>query len=182
MAPLRRIAPKPVVWTLTGLAVVAVVIGLALFQPWRLFTSTTVDEALPTVAVTTTAAPAGAPAVSYPRTLYTGTLISHEHETTGTVSVLELADRTRVLRLENLDTSDGPALHVFLSDAAVLAGKDGWGVFDDGQHLDLGKLKGNKGNQNYDIPVDTDLTALHSLSIWCDRFNVSFGAAELRAA
>ncbi|WP_067822248.1 DM13 domain-containing protein [Nocardia inohanensis] len=175
MASKRRIASKPVVWTLAALAAVVLIGGSILFQPWRLFTNTTVDEALPTVTGTSAA-------VAAPRTLSTGTFISHEHDTAGTVSILQLPDGSRVLRLENLDTSDGPALHVWLSDAAVVPGKDGWGVFDDGAYRDLGNLKGNKGNQNYEIPADADLSVLRSVSIWCDRFNVSFGAAELRAA
>jgi hypothetical protein len=45
--------------------------------------------------------------------------------------------------------------------------------------LDLGPLKGNKGNQNYPIPADADITDLTSVTIWCDRFSVSFGAAQL---
>jgi len=84
-----------------------------------------------------------------------------------------------VLRLENLDTSSGPDVHVWLTDAPVKPGKDGWDVFDDGKYLDTGKLKGNKGNQNYPLPAGTDLAGYTSVRLWCDRFNVSFGAAEL---
>jgi hypothetical protein len=65
---------------------------------------------------------------------------------------------------------------------AGLDGKDGWFVFDDGAYVDLGSLKGNRGNQNYSIPADLDLEGLSSVAIWCDRFNVSFGAAELKPA
>jgi hypothetical protein len=116
-----------------------------------------------------------------PATEFTGTFISHEHSTTGTVQILRLADGSRVLRLENLDTSNGPDLKVVLSDAAVKPGKAGWHVFDDNVHVKLAGLKGNKGSQNYVIPADVDLADFRSVSIWCDRFNVSFGAAELRA-
>jgi hypothetical protein len=63
----------------------------------------------------------------------------------------------------------------------VRPGKDGWHIFDDGRHLSLGTLKGNLGNQVYNIPPEADLSALTSVSIWCDRFNVSFGAAQLVA-
>jgi hypothetical protein len=52
-------------------------------------------------------------------------------------------------------------------------------VFDDGRYRSLGQLKGNHGNQNYVIPTGLDLAGLRSVSIWCNRFNVSFGAAEL---
>jgi hypothetical protein len=108
-----------------------------------------------------------------------GELISHEHTTTGTVQILGLPDGSRVLRLENLDTSNGPVLKVWLTDAPVIPGRDGWFVFDDGQHVDLGDLKGNKGSSNYPIPADVDLGQFGSVSIWCERFAVSFGAAAL---
>ncbi|WP_433168134.1 DM13 domain-containing protein [Kribbella sp. CA-247076] len=116
-----------------------------------------------------------------PEVLLTGKLITHEHETEGTVAVLRLADGSRVLRLENLATSDGPDLKVWLSDAKVVPGRKGWHVFDDGEYQNLGDLKGNHGNQNYVIPKDVQLADFRSMTIWCDRFNVSFGAAELRA-
>ncbi|NEA36818.1 DM13 domain-containing protein [Streptomyces sp. SID13031] len=114
-----------------------------------------------------------------PQRLTTGTFISHEHETKGTASILKLPNGSRVLRLEALDTSDGPDVEVWLSDAEVVDGKAGWHVFDDGAHHSLGQLKGTKGNQNYLIPPDVDLTKLRSVSLWCNRFNVSFGAAAL---
>jgi electron transfer DM13 len=76
-------------------------------------------------------------------------------------------------------TSSGPDVHVRLSDAPVKPGKDGWALFDDGRYLDAGKLKGNRGNQNYPLPAGTDLSGYTSVSIWCDRFDVSFGAAAL---
>ena len=108
-----------------------------------------------------------------------GSLISHEHDTSGTAELIQLADGHRVLALKELHTSDGPALHVWLTDAPVLAGSAGWHVFDDGRQLDLGDLKGNVGNQLYRIPDDADLQNYSSVSIWCERFSVSFGAAEL---
>ncbi|WP_067839119.1 DM13 domain-containing protein [Nocardia lijiangensis] len=180
MVSVRKIARSPIAWVLTVLVVAGLGAALALFQPWRLVTDTTVNEAVPTVV----GPPGGMPQIdppTQPRTLATGTFVSHEHSTSGAVSVLQLADGSRVLRLENLDTSDGPDLHVWLTDAPVLEGRAGWGVFDDGRHTDLGQLKGNKGSQNYAIPAEVDLTALTSVSIWCDRFDVSFGAAALHA-
>ncbi|MDX6760123.1 MULTISPECIES: DM13 domain-containing protein [Streptomyces] len=76
-------------------------------------------------------------------------------------------------------TSNGPDLRVWLTDAPVKEGKEGWHVFDDGKYVSLGKLKGNKGDQNYPIPADVQLADYTSVTIWCDRFDVSFGAAEL---
>ncbi len=136
------------------------------FQPWRLATTTVVDEALP-----------GLPAAV--TMIAEGELISHEHPTTGLVRLVRDTDGSTVVRIERLDTSDGPDLHVLISDAPVLPGRDGWHVFDDGRHVDLGALRGNQGNANYRVPAGVDVTGLNSVSIWCDRFDVSFGAAAL---
>ncbi|MEA3549288.1 DM13 domain-containing protein [Pseudarthrobacter sp. C1] len=167
-------------------AVIAVAVGLYLFQPWRIFTSSTVIEDVPAVA---TPAPASqgpsltpstpAAPVALPRELAAGPLISHEHASSGTVRILELPDGSRILRFEGLDTSDGPDLRVWLSNAPVVEGFAGWYVFDDGAYLDLGALKANKGDQNYEIPAGTVLSDYGSVSIWCARFAVSFAAAEL---
>lgn len=160
-------------------AVVAVGFGAYWFQPWKLWQDETVDEALP-AAVATSGPPSAAPSpAAGPRTLASGELISHEHDTSGTVTLVRLTDGSHIVRLENLDTSNGPDLRVLLTDAPVKEGRAGWHVFDDGEHVRLGKLKGNKGSQNYTVPADLDLSRYSSVSIWCDRFDVSFGAAEL---
>lgn len=186
MALLRRPA------VLIGLASAAVlaVVALSVFAPWKLFVDRTVDEArpgaaAPVAAAAPTLAPApvvAPPVATGPVELARGELISHEHASSGSVVVLELPDGSRVLRLEDLDTSDGPLLKVWLTDAPVLSGTDGWYVFDDGEHVDLGELKGNLGSSNYAIPADADLDRLTSVSIWCDRFDVSFAAAALAPA
>jgi hypothetical protein len=164
------------------MAVVVVAVALWAFQPWRLFTSTTVVEAAPR-AVAPSASPPTSPgpvvAAADPVTVAAGSFVTHEHATTGRVVLLRLDDGSQVLRIEDLDTSDGPDLHVWLSDQPVRPGRDGWGVFDDGAYLDLGSLKGNKGDQNYPVPADADLGSLKSVTVWCARFRVSFGAATL---
>ena len=211
-----------------GIVTPLIIFGLYWFAPWRLFTTTVVDEALPEVAVVVASAttgpattsrreaipiptaeapiapttipaapparPKATPTATLNRTprsatptsnrpqavlLAQGALISHEHSTSGTVGLVRLADGRRVLTLKGLQTSDGPDLHVWIADAPVAAGEDGWRVFDDGRHLDLGSLKGNVGNQVYPIGDDVDLSQYTSVSIWCERFSVSFGAAEL---
>jgi hypothetical protein len=175
--------PWPAAVLVTGL--VAGAAALYWFQPWQLWVDETVQESFPSaapasqspVAVPDSPAPASEP--PGPAELATGSLISHEHRTTGTVRIVRAADGSLVLRLENLATSSGPDVHVWLTDAPVKPGEDGWEVFDDGKHLDAGKLKGNKGNQNYLLPAGTDLAGYTSVSLWCDRFDVSFGAAEL---
>ncbi|GAA4084209.1 DM13 domain-containing protein [Streptomyces shaanxiensis] len=159
---------RPVLWIATAVVVVVAAVGLYLFQPWRLFTTNRVDEAAP--ASSGRQGAAAAP-------LATGDFISHEHKTSGAVEVHKLADGKATLRLADLRTSDGPALHVWLSDQPVE--KDGGSNLDDGKHIDLGDLKGNEGNQNYAIPAGTDLDKFSTVTIWCERFSVSFGAAEL---
>ncbi|MFI2435386.1 DM13 domain-containing protein [Streptomyces sp. NPDC018693] len=197
MRHVRRRLTGPVAVGVLGVVVAVVAAGLYWFQPWKLWQNETVSEALPVVSVAptpsapqpATGAGAESPAAEQPteqptepaepQTVATGELISHEHETSGTVRLLRLADGSHVLRLENLDTSNGPDLRVWLTDAPVKEGRAGWHVFDDGKYVSLGKLKGNKGDQNYALPADVDPAAYSSMSIWCDRFNVSFGAAEL---
>ncbi|MFT9665835.1 DM13 domain-containing protein [Streptomyces rhizosphaericola] len=178
----RRSAP-----VLTGAVIAFALVaaaGLYWFQPWKLWQDETVREELAVPTAPPQTAP-GAPSPSAPTgptTLATGELISHEHRTTGTVKVVLLPDGSRTLRLENLDTSNGPKLEVWITDAPVKAGRAGWHVFDDGVYQSLGGLKGNKGDQNYALPDEIDLNRFTSVSIWCARFNVSFGAAELTAA
>jgi hypothetical protein len=175
------------------------------FQPWKLFTDTRVEEALPKPTETIDApkdvnqseadekiaekeeplstsksATDSTEFVESPEVLAEGKFITHEHDTTGFVKILKYSNGTRILRIENLKTSNGPKLEVWLTDATVIEGLDGWRVFDDGKFLNLGALKGNIGSQNYLIPSETNLDDYSSIAIWCERFSVSFGAAALR--
>nr|WSW41697.1 DM13 domain-containing protein [Streptomyces sp. NBC_01001] len=179
----RRRRGRLLAWVLVA-ATLVLGAGLYWAQPWKLWQNSTVNEALPTASTAPgpgSSRPGAAPAPG-PQTVAQGSLISHEHSTTGTVKLIKLPDGSRTLRLENLDTSSGPDLRVWLTDAPVKEGSDGWFVFDDGKYVSLGKLKGNKGDQNYEIPADVNLADYSSVTIWCDRFNVSFGAAALQAA
>lgn len=173
-------------------AAVLVVLGavtLVWFQPQKLFYDDAVDEALPTVSagVRPSAADptdAGAtddsppPPPAEPVELSRGTFISREHETTGTARILRLPDGQQILRLEGFETSNGPALFVYLSQNPA-DGEDG--LFDD-DYIDLGALKGNIGDQNYVIPAEVDPLGYTSVVVWCDRFSVSFGAADILAS
>ncbi|MFI7637361.1 DM13 domain-containing protein [Nonomuraea sp. NPDC049400] len=171
---------RPVTLAVVGLGAVIFAIAMYLFQPWRLFTTVRVNEPPPMLS----SAPhdqAGVPLSATPSAkqaeqLARGTFVSHEHKTTGMAKVLRLPDGSRVLRLADLSTSDGPDLRVWLSDQPVT---QDWFAFDDGRHLELGHLKGNQGNSNYSIPAGADLSTLKSVTIWCKRFSVSFGAAAL---
>ena len=97
----------------------------------------------------------------------------------GTATIYELADGKRVLRLTNFAVDNGPDLYVRL-----IAAKDAKNTASVAKtdHVELGKLKGNKGSQNYDVPANVDLSKYRVVSIWCNRFSVNFAAAPLKAA
>ena len=98
--------------------------------------------------------------------------VSKAHDTSGTVRLLTLDDGSRVVRIENLSTSNGPDVKVVLS-----PDPDGYA---DGA-VSLGTLKGNKGSQNYAIPAGVDPSSFRSVVVWCKRFDVDFGVAPLPA-
>ena len=107
-----------------------------------------------------------------------GEFRSLEHTTTGTARLIALADGSVVLRFDDLDTSNGPDLRVYLS--PIAAGPD-WHVYGR-DALDLGPLKGNRGDHNYVVPRGTDLSRYRSAVVWCRRFTVGFGVAPLDTA
>ena len=177
---------KRLLLLLAAAGLVGLVVGAALFEPWRLFTDSTVDEAAPTssapvddtVSVEPDTLPT-TPTSSAPpedELLAKGDFEDAEHGTTGVAKVLQLGDGRRFVRLEGLATSDGPDLHVWLTDQP--SGGE-WGSYDDGRYVRLGELKANNGNQNYPIPADARLAGLTSVVIWCDRFDVAFGTAPV---
>jgi hypothetical protein len=173
-------------WLWLALSATAVVIAgvLVWFQPHKLFIDDKVNEAIPTATAGTTdgsrgaAAPEEAQGGGEPTEVVRGDFVSLDHGTSGVARVLELGDGSRIVRLEALDTDNGPDLFVYLSTNPV-EGEEG--LFDD-DFVNLGRLKGNKGDQNYDLPSDVDLSRFSSVVIWCDRFDAAFGAAPLQAA
>jgi hypothetical protein len=84
-----------------------------------------------------------------------------------------------LLRLTEFVTSNGPDVRVYLI-AAADATDDA--TVKQAGFVELGKLKGNQGDQNYDIPADLDLDKYRAVTIWCRRFNVNFGTAPLTPA
>src|SRR6266849_394013 len=112
------------------------------------------------------------------KTLVTGKFHGKVHATSGRATVYQEADGKLVLRLTNFKTSNGPDVHVILV-ATKDAGDDANFLKSNTERLELGKLKGNEGDQNYEIPAGTDLTKFLTVSIYCERFNANFGAAPL---
>ncbi len=162
-------------WMLGAAVVAAAVVAFVLiwFQPQKLFIDDRVDEAIPRVVAAQP--PTAADDTPEPLETARGDFVSLDHGTTGVARVLALADGRRVVRLEGLDTSNGPDLYVYLT-ATPASGEEG--TFDD-EIVNLGRLKGNQGNQNYDLPADADVTRYATVVIWCDRFDSAFGAADL---
>ena len=93
----------------------------------------------------------------------------------GTAVVLNDGTDQRFVRFENFSTDNGPDLRVYLT--ASDANGDS-GAFDD-DFVDLGVLKGNIGDQNYEIPPDVDLSVYDTVVVWCVRFSTPFTAADL---
>ena len=170
-------AHKRVVWSVALAVVAGVVFVLVWFQPHKLVIDEKIDEKLPG------AAQAGERDPSHDEgrsegsamTLAAGSFRSLEHTTSGRASIVELPDGRRYLRLEDLETSNGPDLRVYLSE---IPASDDWYAYGE-RFVDLGALKGNIGNQNYALPADLDLGRYRSAVIWCRRFTVGFGVAGL---
>jgi hypothetical protein len=112
------------------------------------------------------------------KTLFTGKFHGKVHPTEGRATVYQQADGKLLLRLTGFKTSNGPDVHVILV-AAKEASDDANFLKTDAERVELGKLKGNEGDQNYEIPTGTDLSKFTTVSIYCERFNANFGAAPL---
>jgi hypothetical protein len=163
------------------------VLAIAWWLASPLFIDRTVDEAFPAVAETEAEAAgeaAATPSASAPITgdastavettvteepaqVAAGSFVDEDsvHQGSGTAGIYDV-DGSIVLRLEDFDVTNGPDLRVDL-------------VLTDGTMVDLGALKGNVGNQNYDIPADTDLDTVESVLIYCRAFSVRFSEAVL---
>jgi hypothetical protein len=96
------------------------------------------------------------------------------HQGRGTATVYTLGDETRVLRFEDFEVTNGPDLHVLLVPHENPGGQE-----DLDGYIDLGSLKGNVGDQNYQIPNDTDISGYGSIVIYCLPFHVIFSIATL---
>ena len=168
---------RPAAWIVVVVVVAIAVVAVVWFQPQKLLIDETADEAVPRAAASTDAKDpsAGKKNEPAPETIASGEFQSLEHTTTGTASVIELADGRRFLRFEGLETSNGPDLRVYLSEVPA---SDDWHAYGE-DFVDLGALKANLGDQNYEIPNDVDLDDFKSAVIWCRRFTVGFGVAPL---
>lgn len=136
------------------------------FRPERLFINQRVNEQFPTASAADNA----------PVKLASGEFHNAAHDTKGTATIFQLGDGKRTLRLTDFATSNGPDVRVYL--VAASDAKDNDTVKKAG-FVELGSLKGNIGDQNYDVPADVDLAKYRAVTIWCARFGVNFGTAPL---
>ena len=100
------------------------------------------------------------------------------HKTSGRASAYRQADGSRILRLTDFSTSNGPAVHVLLIDGKSTDPSKDFALAAV-KNVDLGDLKGNQGDQDYTIPKDVDLKTFGTVSIYCERFHANFGTAKL---
>lgn len=120
---------------------------------------------------------AGATA-AVPTVLSSGQFHSVAHETQGRATLHRLPDGRVVLRLTDFATSNGPDVRVYLVAAPDAADDE---TVTRAGFVELGKLKGTDGDQNYDVPPGLDLNKYRAATIWCRRFSVNFATAPLTA-
>lgn len=101
------------------------------------------------------------------------------HKGSGGATIYRLADGSQLLRLEDFNVTNGPDLRVILTRAQD---PEQAGEVTGPGHLELSKLKGNMGNQNYPVPDDADVSSFNSVVIFCKPFKVIFSVAPLEAA
>lgn len=154
---------------------VVLVAGWALFRPELLFIDKSVNESFPDVTPASMKQGRGVQGQG-DKVLLSGEFHSVAHDTKGMATLHQLTDGKRILRLTGFETSNGPDVRVLLVAAADAA--DNAAVTNAG-FVELGKLKGNIGDQNYEVPADLDLQKYGAVTIWCNRFGVNFGTAAL---
>ena len=160
-------------WCIGGLAVMVAGLLWYWFRPELLFINSNVAEAFPAGEPRPGTAAGTAESV-----LLQGRFHGVAHRTQGTAAVYQLAGGRRVLRLTDFETSNGPDVRVNLVAAADAS--DSRTVTKAG-FVELGRLKGNIGDQNYEVPAELDLGRYRAVTIWCKRFAVNFATAPLAA-
>jgi hypothetical protein len=153
-------------WILAAIGLPILVVAWWAFRPEKLWINQKVNESAPFASSTD------------PQPLYTGRLEGKAHQTSGRATIYRTSDGRQYLRLTDFMTSNGPDVHVVLvqTDDANLTKEI---VTDHLDSVELGQLKGNQGDQNYDLPASVDLQKYNAAVIYCERFNAIFGVARL---
>jgi hypothetical protein len=152
------------------LAIVAALVLAGLwywFRPEKLFVNHRVDEPAPTASS------------SDPELVYTTELRTQLHETSGRASIYREHDGSFLLRLTDFKTSNGPDVHVVLTtadDPALQSKTPGTEL----HAVEIAALKGNEGDQSYNVPRETDLDRYNTVVIYCERFHAVLGSGTLQ--
>jgi hypothetical protein len=151
------------IWIAIGLPIL--IVAWLAFRPEKLWINQRVNKAAPFASR------------SEARPIFAGRLEGRAHPTSGRATLYESLGGKRYLRLTDFRTSNGPDVHVVLAraDDAALDQKIVKGNLD---YVELGKLKGNQGDQNYEVPVAVDLQKYNAVVIYCERYNAVFGVAR----
>jgi hypothetical protein len=151
-------------WILTAFSVLGLLAVWHAFRPERLWLNQVVHELAPSSN--------DLPIVVVSQ----GTFHGVAHESRGSAAILKMPSGARVLRFTDFETSNGPDLRVLL--VAAEDANDSASIRQT-KSIELGSLKGNIGEQNYDLPATIDLDQFRAVTIWCHRFNVNFATAPL---
>jgi len=151
------------IWIAIGLPIL--IVAWLAFRPEKLWINQRVNE------------PAPFASRSEARPIFAGRLEGRAHPTSGRATLYESLGGKRYLRLTDFTTSNGPDVHVVLAraDDPALDQKIVKGNLD---YVELAKLKGNQGDQNYEVPVAVDLQKYNAVVIYCERYNAVFGVAR----
>ena len=150
--------------------IILAIVGWYLFRPERLFIDTTVNESLPEANDNT------ATAAASPKTISKGTFHGVAHDASGNAEIIELSDGKKILRFTDFKVSNGPDVVVYLSSVNDANDND---TIKNSDFILISELKGNVGDQNYELSPDVDLSKYNSAVIWCRRFGVNFAVAPL---
>ena len=181
---------------LVGIVILAVIVGgISVYAISPYFTESTIDEAIPTGAIIQPEMKNNDIVASTEEVMMEKEMMEEEvmmekemmeeevlmsysgifvgvgdgiHDAQGDVYTIPLENNSNILRLENFKSTNGPDLYVYLSTDNEAT-----------EFINLGELKANNGNQNYNIPEDVNLGKYNKVLIWCKAFSVLFGSAEL---
>jgi len=186
-------------WIIIAVGVTAVIVAFLAIRPDKLFIDDSVDESLSdafttettlatgdiaadqsasTVPGVTTTSPTQTPSTtqpsaSEPTVISQGEFFGVDHSAVGTATVYE-QDGKQILRFEgDTNIQNGPDLFVWLLESDTYEGGS------PEAYIDLGKIKGNIGGQNYELPPEYDPAIHKTVLVWCLRFSTPFAAAPL---
>ncbi|BCL34496.1 DM13 domain-containing protein [Nostoc sp. MS1] len=142
--------------------------------------SATADAATTIASTDNTSAPSSK--ASDKTTIKSGTFVSGEQTTQGTVRITQKEDGSFIELDQSFKTStSGPDLVIVLhrSDNVIGSTKPPAYSLKRGDYIVIAPLKKYNGAQDYLIPNNINLAAYNSVAIWCRQFNATFGAASL---